>query len=84
MAEVEVKLYGELHLDSKIKSTTVNAENVSGIFDELNRQILHIDGAKPVHYKDALVYINGERCSFKRKKLKEKNVIWLMSPTIGG
>ena len=39
MAEVEVKLYGELHLDSNIKSTTVNAENVSGIFDELNRQI---------------------------------------------
>lgn len=84
MAEIEVKLYGKLNLDSKIKSTKLNAQNISGIFDELNKQILLIDGAKPIYYKDALVYINGKRCSNKRKKLKEKDLIWLMSPTMGG
>lgn len=84
MAEIEVKLYGKLNIDSKIKSITINAENISEMFEELNKQISLDKGAMPVYFKNALVYINGKRCSSKKKKLMGKDIIWLMSPTMGG
>ncbi len=84
MANVQVKLYGKLYIDSKIKSISVNANNISELFGEINRQTSANIDAKPIVYKDAFVYVNGKRCTNKRKRLKDADEIWLMSPTMGG
>lgn len=35
-------------------------------------------------FKDAVVYINGERCLRKGKKLSDGDEVWLLSPAAGG
>ncbi|NLB36769.1 MAG: MoaD/ThiS family protein [Clostridiales bacterium] len=39
---------------------------------------------KTLSFKDAVVFINGERCTKSRKKLKDGDTVWLMSPASGG
>jgi molybdopterin converting factor small subunit len=39
---------------------------------------------EPLTFKDAVVFINGERCPKSSKKLKEGDTVWLMSPASGG
>ena len=35
-------------------------------------------------FGDAIVYVNGERCMRKGKKLSDGDEIWLLSPAAGG
>lgn len=37
-----------------------------------------------LQFKDAVVYVNGERCMRKGKKLSDGDEIWLLSPAAGG
>lgn len=35
-------------------------------------------------FKDAVVYVNGERCLRKGRKLTDGDEVWLLSPAAGG
>ena len=35
-------------------------------------------------FGDAVVYVNGERCMRKKKKLSDGDEVWLLSPAAGG
>ena len=37
-----------------------------------------------LQFKDAVVYVNGERCLRKGKKLSDGDEVWLLSPAAGG
>ena len=37
-----------------------------------------------LQFKDAVVYVNGERCMRKGKKLTDGDEVWLLSPAAGG
>ncbi len=39
---------------------------------------------KKLEFGDAIVYVNGERCMKKGKKLSDGDEIWLLSPAAGG
>ena len=39
---------------------------------------------KGLKFKDAIVYVDGERCMRKGKKLPENSEVWLLSPAAGG
>lgn len=39
---------------------------------------------KELLFKDAIVYIDGERCMRKGKKLRGNEEVWLLSPAAGG
>lgn len=37
-----------------------------------------------LEFKDAVVYVNGERCMRKGKKVSDGDEVWLLSPAAGG
>lgn len=39
---------------------------------------------KSLDFKDAIVYVSGERCMKKKMKLQGDEEIWLLSPAAGG
>ena len=39
---------------------------------------------KELKFGDAVVYVNGDRCMRKGKKLNDGDEIWLLSPAAGG
>ena len=39
---------------------------------------------KGLKFKDAIVYVDGERCMRKGKRLPETGEVWLLSPAAGG
>ncbi len=39
---------------------------------------------KELKFGDAIVYVNGERCMRKKKKLSDGDEVWLLSPAAGG
>lgn len=39
---------------------------------------------KDLKFKDAIVYVDGERCMRKGKKLPSTGEVWLLSPAAGG
>ena len=95
MAEVTVKLFGVLRIDTHLANEQVQADRLSDIFALLNdrAELIYKDrlAAKPglrhpapLSFSDAIVYINGKRCPRKRQKLSEGDEIWLMSPASGG
>ncbi len=95
MAEVTVKLFGVFRTDTHIASTAVNAEKVIDIFPVLNKMVEDtfalkkkenpsLEKPEPIKYKDAVVYVNGEKCSKKGRVLKSGEEVWIMSPASGG
>ena len=95
MAEVTVKLFGVFRTDTHIASTVINADRVIDLFPALNQKVEEsflekekenpgLEKPEPFKYKDAIVYINGEKCSKKSRELKTGEEIWIMSPASGG
>lgn len=95
MAEVKVKLFGVFRMDTHIPEIGMTVEKVEEIFPILNeKSVARYEENKkadpalappPVfQFKDAIVYINGERCGSKRRKLTNGDEIWLLSPASGG
>lgn len=39
---------------------------------------------KSLKFGDAIVYVNGDRCMRKKKKLADGDEVWLLSPAAGG
>ncbi|MBE6018330.1 MAG: MoaD/ThiS family protein [Lachnospiraceae bacterium] len=95
MADVTIKLFGVLRVDTHLACEQVNAERLGDIFALLNKRVdevyaenkkLHpsLEHPPALSFKDAIVYINGERCSKKNRKLNDGEEIWLLSPASGG
>ena len=95
MAEITVKLFGVYRSDTHLAAVKMKAAKVIDIFDEINRLAGEVYSEKkkenpslekpePVKFKDAIVYINGEKCSKKSRELKDGEEIWVMSPASGG
>lgn len=95
MAEVTVKLFGVFRSDTHLAKETVNVNAVSDIFPSLNaaaekaylenkKENPSLEKPAPIEFKDAVVYINGERVSKKSRKLSNGDEVWLMSPASGG
>lgn len=95
MSRVKVKLFGVLRMDTHLAEETIDIAKVSDIFDSLNKRVdeVYAENKKAdpalerpakLSFKDAIVYINGERCSNKRHVLNTGDEIWLLSPASGG
>lgn len=95
MAAVTVKLFGVFRSDTHMANEKIAASTVAEIFPVLNVKAGEVYAAKkaenpalekpaPVEFKDAVVYINGERASKKSAKLKDGDEVWIMSPASGG
>lgn len=95
MADVKVKLFGVYRTDTRIAETTINADKLADIFPALNSQVEEkylekkksdpsLEKPELIKLKDALVYINGEKCSKKGRALENGAEIWIMSPASGG
>ena len=95
MAEVRVKLFGVYRTDTHIAETKINANKVIDIFPELNKQVDErffekkksdptLEKPEPIRFKDAVIYLNGEKCSKKGKVLEDGTEVWIMSPASGG
>lgn len=95
MAEVTVKLFGVYRTDTHIASTVIDAEKVIDIFPVLNQKVEEkffekkkenpsLEKPEPINFKDAVVYVGGEKCSKKGRVLKSGEEVWIMSPASGG
>lgn len=95
MAKVTVKLFGVLRTDTHLAKEELEITKLSEIFDVLNKMVdknyaankaedPSLEKPDPLSFKDAIVYINGERCSKKGRKLNNGDEIWLLSPASGG
>ncbi len=95
MANVTVKLFGVFRSDTHMAKETLTAASVADIFPVLNKKVDEVYAAnkaadptleKPdeIRFKDALIYINGEKTSKKSAKLKDGDEVWVMSPASGG
>lgn len=95
MAEITVKLFGVYRTDTHISSTVIDVQKVIDIFPVLNQKVDErflekkkenpsFEKPDPIQFKDAVVYIDGERCSKKGRVLKSGEEVWIMSPASGG
>lgn len=95
MANVTIKLFGVLRVDTHLASEQVQAEQLKDIFALLNAKVdaIYAENVKSnpslehpaaLSFQDAIVYINGERCSKKNRRLNDGEEIWLLSPASGG
>lgn len=95
MAKVTVKLFGVLRVDTHLAKEEVEAERLDEIFALLNQRVdaiyeenkkmnRSLEHPAPLSFKDALVFINGERVSKKKRLLNDGEEIWLLSPASGG
>lgn len=95
MANVTVKLFGVLRVDTGLGAMEVKADTIDGIFVSLNKEIEKIykerviddpslERPDKIQYKDALIYINETRCKRKKTPLFDGDEVWLLSPASGG
>lgn len=95
MAKVTIKLFGVLRVDTHLANEQIEASRLDEIFALLNRKVdtiyeenlksnPYLEHPAPLSFKDAIVYIDGQRCARKRRVLKDGEEIWLMSPASGG
>lgn len=95
MARVIVKLFGVLRVDTHLAKEEIDADRLDEIFDLLNRKVDEIyqenkktnpmlEAPDRLSFKDAVVFIDGNRVSGKHRRLKDGEEIWLMSPASGG
>ena len=95
MADVKIKLFGVLRADTHLACEQINADRLGDIFVLLNKKVDEVYARNvktdpslkhpdPLSFRDAIVYINGERCSKKNRRLNDGEEIWLLSPASGG
>ncbi len=95
MAKVTVNLFGVFRIDTHLAKEQVDIDKVADIFPVLNSRVDDVyaenkaknpslQRPRPLAFKDAVVFINGERCSRKDRKLSDNDEIWLLSPASGG
>ena len=95
MAEITIKLFGVYRTDTQISATKIEADKITDVFAVVNKmaeekfaekQKENPELVKPdeIKFKDAVVYINGEKCTKKGRTLHNNDEIWIMSPASGG
>ena len=52
--------------------------------DTLPERNVALNPHKELKFGEAIVYVNGDRCMRKKKKLSDGDEIWLLSPAAGG
>ena len=83
MAKVTVKLFGVYRVDTHIANTEMQVETLADVLKTLN-EIAVGENKSSIAFTDATVFINGEHCKKKKKKLSDGDEIWLLSPSSGG
>ena len=84
MAKIKVKLFGVFRVDTHVAEVEIEAEKLKDVFTALGDKLGHGKMDSGLTFKDALVYINGEPCARKSKKLNDGDELWLLSPASGG
>lgn len=99
MAKVNVKLFGVLRMGTGLAQADIEVNTVAEIFDVLNKLIAEQYPEKKAQaeaqgktlpqpdilsFKDAVVYINEERCPKKKRVLADGDKVMLLSPASGG
>ena len=95
MAKIKVKLFGVFRSDAGVPFFEGNFNRISDLFPYLNtlekesyeKKILtdkYAEKPSPVKFRDAIVYIGGEKCGNSLKKFKDGDEVWVMSPASGG
>ncbi len=95
MADVTIKLFGVYRTDTQISTTKIEAGKITDVFSAINKmaeekfaeKLKENPGlVKPdeIKFKDAVVYVNGEKCTKKGRALHSNDEIWIMSPASGG
>ena len=84
MAQIKVKLFGVFRVDTHVAETEIEAEKLKDVFGALNDKLGNVQMDSGLEFKDALVYINGEPCAKKGRKLNDGDELWLLSPASGG
>lgn len=95
MADVTIKLFGVLRVDTHLANEQIRASRLGDIFELLNRKVdeIYLQNLEKdpslkhpdaLSFKDAIIYINGKRCSKKNQQLSDGDEIWLLSPASGG
>lgn len=77
MAAVTVKCFGVLRIDSKIGTEKMEADNIKHVFEKINTLM---ESDMQLAFGEALIYVNGDHCTSKRRKLHDNDEIWLISP----
>ena len=91
MAKVTVKLFGVYRMDTRLKQVEVEAavlsealEKLHAIIEEKAKAEGNMEAVKNLSFKDATVFIGGERVRKKKHKLSDGDEIWVLSPASGG
>lgn len=95
MARIILKTFGVFRSDTGIAKQELSADRVSDLFPVLNAAIdmvydhnkdidSTLERPKDIRFKDAIVYINGEKSGKKSAKLNDGDEVWIMSPASGG
>ena len=95
MAKITVKLFGVLRIDTHVACEELDVARVADIFGILNKKVdaIYAENKKKdallkrpeeLSFKDAIVFIDGERCSKKKHEFKGGEEVWLLSPASGG
>ncbi|MBQ6380029.1 MAG: MoaD/ThiS family protein [Clostridia bacterium] len=91
MAKVTVKLFGVYRLDTHLATAQIEAQKLNELLELLHAQIAQkaqqegtTEQIKDLSFKDATVFINGERCRKSRQKLSDGDEVWILSPASGG
>ncbi|MBE6817708.1 MAG: MoaD/ThiS family protein [Ruminococcaceae bacterium] len=91
MAKVTVKLFGVYRMDTHLAKAEMQADRLNELLEKLHiliEQKAEENGTaqevKNLSFKDATVFIGGERCRKKKQKLNDGDEIWILSPASGG
>ena len=83
---IQVKIFGLLRLDTGLKELRANAKTVSDLYPLILQEAKKLNPATTVSAKDidgCIVVVNDVQKN-KHAKLKDGDVVMLMSPVCGG
>lgn len=84
MAKIKVKLFGVFRVDTHTSEVELEAEKLRDVFPALHEKLGGAPLESGLQFKDAVIYLNGESCRKKARKLADGDEIWLLSPASGG
>jgi molybdopterin converting factor small subunit len=76
-----VKCFGVFRIDSKIGTVNIEVDTIKDVFKRINELI---ESDMNITFGEALIYVNGDQCTSKHKKLNDRDEIWLVSPASVG
>lgn len=83
---VTVKLFGLFRLDTGLKEIKAEASSVKALYPVLLEEARRVNPTTTITAADidgCIVVINGKQCK-KSSRLKDGDIVYLMSPVCGG